>query len=126
MVAAGLGEVASGDDTEFRGERLQEHREEIADENDAEKRVAEFGAAADVGGPVARIHIADGDQIAGAGEGEDFAEPVGVVSDGNAAVGLGEGGECEGAAPGGNFGLIGGEGRGGGESLGEDVGHRLC
>ncbi len=53
MVAAGLGEVAAGDDAEFRGKRLEKHREEIADEHDAEKRVAEFGAAADVGGPVA-------------------------------------------------------------------------
>ena len=113
VVAAGLGEVAAGDDAEFRGERLKKHRENVADEHDAEERVAEFGAAADVGGPVAGVHIADGDEIAGAGEGQDFAKPVGVVGDGDAAVGFREGGESESAAPGGGFALDrrGGPGR---------------
>ena len=126
VVAAGLGEIASGDDAEFRGECLQEHRKNVADQHDAEKRIAELGAAADVGGPVAGVHVTDGDEITGASEGEDFAEPVCVVGDGNAAMRFGERREREGAAPGGGFGLIGGEGRGGGESFGEDVGHRLC
>ena len=126
VVAAGLGEIASGDDAEFRGEPLEKHRQEITDQDDAEKGVAELGAAADVGGPVAGVHVADGDEIAWAGEGENFAKPVRAVGDGYAAVGFGERGEREGAAPRGYFGLVGREGRGGGESLGEDVGHLLC
>ena len=126
VVAAGLGEVAACDDAELRGKRLEKHRQEIADQDDAKERISEFRAAADVRGPVAGIHVADSDEIAGAGESQDFAKPVGVVGDGDAAVGFGERGERESAAPGGDFGLVGGQGRGGGESLGEDVGHSSC
>jgi hypothetical protein len=125
VVAAGLSEVASGDDAELRGKRLKKHGEDVADEHDAEERVAEFGAAAEVGGPIAGVHISDGDKIAGTGEGQDFAKPVGVVGDGDAAVGFGEGGESESATPCGGLRFIGGEGRGCGETLGEDVRHQL-
>ncbi len=62
MFAAGLREIASRSDTEFGGERLEKHRHQIADEHHAEQPVAEFRAAAEVGGPVAGIHVADGDQ----------------------------------------------------------------
>src|SRR5262249_8867368 len=66
LFAAGLREVAAGGDAEFGREGLEKHRHQVADKNDAEKRVAEFRAAAQVGGPVARVHVADGDEITGA------------------------------------------------------------
>ena len=90
VVAAGLGEVASGGDAKFRRERLQKHREHVADKDDAKKRVSELGAASDIGCPVAGVHVSDGDEIAWAGESQDFAKPVRVVRDGNAAMGLGK------------------------------------
>ena len=59
--AAGLGEVAARDDAEFSGEGLEKHRHEVAEENDAEERVAELRAALKVCGPIARVHITDRD-----------------------------------------------------------------
>ena len=92
MVAAGLGEVASGHDAEFGAERLQENRHEIRDQNDAEQRVAELRATREVRGPVARVHVADGDEIARPGEGEHFAPEAEVLRHGNAAVDFGQAG----------------------------------
>ena len=46
------------------GERLEQDRHQVGDQDDAEQRVAEPRAAGEVGGPVARIHVADGDQVA--------------------------------------------------------------
>jgi hypothetical protein len=90
MFAAGLGEIAPRGDAEFRGERLKKHRHQIAEKDDAEKRIAEFGAAGDVGGPIAGVHVADGDEVAGASEGENFAEPGSGGGNGNCAVRFGE------------------------------------
>ena len=75
MVAAGLRQITPCGDTEFRRQRLQEHRHQAADHDYAQQRVAKLGAALNVGGPIARVHISDGHEIAGAGESEDFADP---------------------------------------------------
>ena len=48
----------------FARERLQQNRHQVGDQDHAQQRVAELRAAAEVGGPVARVHVADGDQIA--------------------------------------------------------------
>ena len=95
VFAAGLRQIAAGDDAELRGQRLQQHRHQVADDDHAEQRVAEFRAAADVGGPVAGVHVADGDQVAGAGEREDLAEPRRALGDRNGAVGFREGRNAE-------------------------------
>ncbi len=75
VLAAGLGQVTSGSNSELRRERLQKHGHQVADEDDAEKRVAEFRAATDVRGPISGVHVADGDKIARAGKGQNFADP---------------------------------------------------
>ena len=90
VIAAGLGEVAAAGDAEARGERLQQDRHQVGDHDDAEERVAEAGAAGEVGGPVAGVHVADGDEVAGAGEGEELAPEAGVVGDGDGAVDFGQ------------------------------------
>ncbi len=74
--AAGLREVAVGDDAEPRGERLQQDRHQVRQQDHRQQRVAELGSAREVGGPVARVHITDGDQIAGAEEGQQPARPM--------------------------------------------------
>jgi hypothetical protein len=91
VLAASLGEVPSGGDAKFRRERLQEHCHQIADHDDAEKRVAEFRAAAQVCGPIAGVHVADSYKIAGPREDQNLAEPVRSGSDGNRAMGFGQG-----------------------------------
>ena len=70
------------------GERLQQHRHQVGDEDDAEQRVAEPRAAGEVGGPVARVHVADGDEIARAGERQRLPPTRALHGDG--AVRLGE------------------------------------
>src|SRR5713101_5991222 len=75
VLAASLGEVPSRGNTELCGKRLQKHRQKAADEDNGKKRVAEFRATADVRSPVARVHVADGNQIARPGECQDLAEP---------------------------------------------------
>ena len=91
VLAASLGEVPAGGNAKLRRERLQEHGHQIAQQDDAEKRVAEFRAATQVGSPVAGVHVADGYQIAGPCEGQNLAEPVRAGSDGNRAMGFGQG-----------------------------------
>ena len=68
-VAAGLRQVAAGGDGEARAQRLQHDRHDVGDERDDEQRVAELGAAGERGGPVAGVHVADRNQVAGAQEG---------------------------------------------------------
>src|SRR5580693_5272039 len=98
MFAAGLREVASCGDTELGGKRLQKHGDEAAEENDAEQRVAKFGTAADIGGPITGIHVADSDEVSGAGEGKHFPPEGSGGENGHGAVRFGErregGGSC--------------------------------
>src|ERR1700678_1039128 len=90
MFSASLGEIASCGDTEFGGKRLKEHGDEAAEENDAEQCVTKFGTAADVGGPIAGVHVADSDEIAGAGEGKHLSPEGSVRENGNGAMRFGE------------------------------------
>ena len=64
-VAARLGEVAPAGDAEARRQRLKQNRHQVGDHDDAEQRVAVSGAAGEVGCPIARVHVADGDEVAG-------------------------------------------------------------
>ena len=55
----GLGEVEAGGDVEAHAEVLEQDRHQVRQQDDPEQRVAEPGAAREVGRPVARIHVAD-------------------------------------------------------------------
>ena len=77
----------------------RKHGHKAADEDSAEQEIAKPGAATNVGGPIARVHIANGDEAARPGKGEDFAKPRGIRRNGNAAVRFGQGGRSEGPAP---------------------------
>ena len=88
VVAAGLGEVAAAGDAQAHGERLQQDRHQVGDHDDAEQRVAEARAAGEVGGPVARVHVADGDEVAGAGEREQLPPEAGALRDRRSSRGL--------------------------------------
>ena len=99
VVAAGLGEVAAAGDAEADGERLQQDRHQVGDHDDAEQRVAEAGAAGEVGRPVAGVHVADGDEVAGPGEGEELAPEAGALGNGDRAMDLGQARGTGGEAP---------------------------
>jgi len=72
MIAAGLRQIAAGGDAEFGGEMLQQDRHEIGNHDDRQQRVTKLRAAREVGGPVAGVHVADGDEITGAGKREQL------------------------------------------------------
>ena len=86
IIAAGLREIAPGGDAELDAQVLEQDGHQVRDQDDREKRVAKFRPAREVGGPVARIHVADGDEESGAGEGEQLAPKRGVLRDADAAV----------------------------------------
>ncbi len=77
--AAGLGEVAAGDDSEPRAQRLQQDGHGVRHDQDPEQAVAEMRAAVEIGRPVAGVHVTDADEVGGAGEGEDAAPERAVV-----------------------------------------------
>ena len=89
-VAAGLREVAPAGDPQTDRHRLQQDRHQVGDHDDAHQRLAEACAAGEVSGPVARVHVADGHQIAGAREGEELSPEPRRVRDRNRSVNLGE------------------------------------
>ena len=73
MITAGLRQVAASHDAELGAERLQNDCHEVREQNDAQQRVAKLRAASEVGGPIAGIHVADRDEIAGARKGQELA-----------------------------------------------------
>ena len=81
MVAAGLRQIAPGDDAQLERQILQQHRREIRDQNDRKQQIAELRAACQVGCPVAGVHVADRDQQAGADEGQQCAPEARIFRD---------------------------------------------
>ena len=71
-VAAGLRQVAPRGDAEPHAQRLQQNGHQVRQERDGKQRVTEFRPAGKRGRPVARVHIADGDEIAGAEKGQQL------------------------------------------------------
>ena len=72
--AAGLGKIAAGGDAKPRGQRLQQDRHQVGEQDDEKERVAKMRAAGEVGRPVARVHVADRDHVARP-KGEQPANP---------------------------------------------------
>ena len=98
-VAAGLREVASAGDAQARGERLQQNRHQIRQHDHAEEGVAVARAAGEVRGPVARVHVADRDEVSRSGKREQLAPEARAVRDGDRSVDLGEADIRGGQAP---------------------------
>ena len=86
MIAAGLGQIAPGGDTELDAKMLQQDRHEIGDHDDAEQGVTKLRAARQVGRPIARVHVADRDEKTRPGEGRQFAPEGSGRRDDDAAV----------------------------------------
>ena len=90
-VAAGLGEVAAGGDRHPGAQVLQDDRHDVGEEGDEEQRVAELGASGEGRRPVAGVHIADGNEVAGAEERHQLAPHRAVRGDRDGPVHLGQG-----------------------------------
>jgi hypothetical protein len=86
MVAARLREVAPCHDAELGAQRLQKDRHEVRHQDDGKQRVAKGRAAGEIGGPVAGVHVADGHEVARAGEGKQLAPEAERLWHGDAAI----------------------------------------
>ena len=63
--AASLGEIPPGDDPQPGTQRLQKYGHGVRHDQHPQQFVPELGAALEVGRPVARVHVADADEIGG-------------------------------------------------------------
>ena len=89
-VAARLREIPAAGDSQTQRQRLQQDRHEVRQHDHAEQRVAISSAARQVGRPVSRVHVADGDQIPGTGERQHLAPESGPGRDGDRSMNLGK------------------------------------
>jgi len=71
-VAAGLRQVAAGRDPQPRAQRLQEDRHQVGEQRNGQQRVPELRSTRERGRPIARVHVADGDEIAGSEKGREL------------------------------------------------------
>jgi len=65
---------------------LKDDGENAGKQNNRKKREAELRTAGKVGCPVARVHVADRDKVAGAGKGEELSEKRAFVGNDNGSV----------------------------------------
>ena len=79
VIATGLREITTGHDTKLGGESLQEHRHQVRQQDHRQQGVAEARPTGEIGRPIARVHIPDGDQVTRSGERHHFPEPGGAV-----------------------------------------------
>jgi len=96
LLAAGLREIAAGGDAEFEREALEQNRQQVRDHDDEEQRVAVAGAGGEIGRPVAGVHVADGDEEAGAEEAEHTQPEEARARDRDRRVDLRHGGTEDG------------------------------
>ena len=89
-VPARLREIAATGDPEPGGERLKQDRHQVRRHDDAEKRVTVTRAPRQVGRPIAGIHVADGDKVAGAGKRKKLAPEARAAGDCNGTVDFGQ------------------------------------
>ena len=54
VIAAGLGQIAAGNDSKLERQSLEQDRHQVGQHDDAQKRVIVFGSAGEIGGPVTR------------------------------------------------------------------------
>ena len=78
-VAAHLGQVASGRDSQFGRETLNQHRHQVAGDDDPDQHVAELGAALNVGGEIAWINVGDAGDKGWPEKGPEAAKPGEVL-----------------------------------------------
>ena len=84
--AAGLGQVQPGGDAQPCGQGLQQDGHEVGEQDHRQQQVAELRAAGQVRGPVARIHVAHRDHVAGAEKGQQPPQPAAALGHRHAGI----------------------------------------
>ena len=94
-IAAALGEILAGDDTEAGGDDLEEDGHEGGESDDPEEVVFEGSAGGEIGSPVAGVHVTDADQQRGPDVGayHCFQKSASWMWDGDGAVSIPSRGE---------------------------------
>ena len=80
------GQILAGDDAQPHAQALQHDGSQAGQHHHKQQLIAELRAALDRRGPVAGVHIADRDQVAGADKAEEAAPPRAVLAYGHAAL----------------------------------------
>ena len=93
VVATGLRQIALRHQPEPRGEGLQQDRHQIRHQQHEHELVSEARASGDVGGPVARVHVAHRHQESGSGKGQELPPEAGAGRNADAAVHLAQRGD---------------------------------
>ena len=78
-LAAELGEIAAGDDSELCGQRLEQHCDQIRKQHRPQEAISVFGAGLDVGREIAGIDESDRDDDGGTGESRIAAPPAALA-----------------------------------------------
>ena len=89
---AKLRQIALRGHAQLEREALQQNRHQVREHDDEEQRVAETRAAGDVGGPVAGVHVADGDEESRAQKAQQPPPVERRAGDADARMHLGQGG----------------------------------
>src|SRR3977135_857315 len=96
MLAAYLRKIAARGDAQLGGKRLEKYGHQARNKHGAQQGVAKLRAAAQVGGPIPRIHVSDSNQVARPRKGEHFPEERSTRQNGDGAVRLGKRGKTDG------------------------------
>src|ERR1041385_1260298 len=86
MIVTRLGKVPLRGNAQPRAKGLEQNRHQVRKQDDAEKRITETRSARQIGRPISRVHVADGNEITRAGKGEKLAPKARARRDENRAV----------------------------------------
>src|SRR5689334_24471367 len=75
---AGLSKISTRHDTQTRAQRLKQKRHQIRDDQYPEQPVPESRATFYIRSPIARVHVADADQVGGSAKGQKALPKPGV------------------------------------------------
>ena len=92
-------QVASRHHSQLDGQGLQQNGHQVGQHDDGKQRVIVFRAAGQVGGPVARVHVADGHEVSRPGEGQEFAQKASRRWNGQTAIDFRQAGTGDGMPP---------------------------
>ncbi len=98
-IAASLREIAAGSDGETRAERLQHDRHDVGHQRHGQQCVTKLRSTCERGRPVAGVHVADRNKVAGTDEREGSFPDGAMPSDRHAAVNIGKRKLAAGFAP---------------------------
>jgi hypothetical protein len=81
MIAAHFREIAASDDAEFGRQRLEQHGNQIGEQDDPQQGVAVFRASLDIGREITGVHVRDRGHDRRAGKGQIRGRPPALAAE---------------------------------------------